>query len=218
MKKFTLLTALLISALFALPARAADLSITASSFQLGENAKTEIGTAGAVLTVGQLIYLDSTAQTWKLADANLSAAAASVAAIVASPAAAIGNKFVYCYRDDDLTPGATLSMTAPVYCLSGTAGGICPVADLTTGFYPAVVFVAKSTTKCVFNPQVLRGGAVLSALFDPGAFARFALVPPPVAFKPVAFNRPRPAALPSARWRWLSYHEALLHGFASSAA
>ena len=36
--------------------------------------------------------------------------------------------------------------------------------DLTTGWYPGVVFVAKSTTKAIF--KIVRGTAALSAIFD----------------------------------------------------
>ena len=184
--------ALAISALFS-QVHASDLSITANSFLPGANAKKDIGIAGATLAIGQLIYLDSASQTWKLADANLSAAAASVSAIAAS-AGVSGQPFIYVYGDNDLTLGATLSMTAPVYCLSATAGGICPAADLSTGYYPAVVLIAKSTTKCIFNPTALRGPAALSALLDLGFSPRLALVPHSFFYSPAPadFDRPRP--------------------------
>jgi hypothetical protein len=138
--------------------QATDLSITTTSFVPGAKAKQNIGIAGASITIGQLLYFDSTAGTWKLADANASATTAAVVAIAGSAAAA-GQPVIYITEDDDLTLGATLSMTAPVYVLSGTAGGIAPVADLTTGWYPGVVLIAKSTTKCIFKGGLLRGTA-----------------------------------------------------------
>jgi hypothetical protein len=152
----------LLLALIASIAPAADLSITTTSFVPGANAKKQIGTAGAAITIGQLLYYDSTAGTWKLADANASATTAAVVAIAAS-AAASGQPVIYITEDDDLTLGATLSMSAPVYALSGTAGGIAPSADITTGWYPCPVFVAKSTTKCIFKASALRGTAAAVA-------------------------------------------------------
>ena len=65
-------------------------------------------------------------------------------------------------EDDDLTLGATLSMTAPIYVPSATAGGIAPSADIATGWFPSAVIIAKSTTKCIFKPTVIRGTAAAS--------------------------------------------------------
>jgi hypothetical protein len=142
-------------------ASAADLSITTTSFLPGARAKTAIGTAGAAITIGQLLYFDSATDSWKLADADASATTALVVAIAGS-AAAIGQPVIVILEDDDLTLGATLSMTAPVYVLSATAGGIAPSADITTGWYPCAVLVAKSTSKCIFKPAALRGTAAAS--------------------------------------------------------
>ena len=43
--------------------------------------------------------------------------------------------------------------------LSGTAGGIAPVGDLTTGDYPCALGIATSTT--VLNVKIQSGGAAL---------------------------------------------------------
>lgn len=142
----------------ALPLAAADLTITPTSFLASNTALKQIGTAGATVTIGQPVYFDVTSSTWKLADANLSATAA-VASGLAGSAAASGQQFIVITADDNLTLGATLSMTAPIYCLSGNAGGIAPVADLTTGWYPSVIIIATSTTKCIFRPAAMRGTA-----------------------------------------------------------
>lgn len=142
--------------------RATDLSITTTSFLPGANAEKIIGTAGAAVTIGQLVYLDSGTGTYKLADANASAATAQVVGIAAS-AAAIGQPVIVVTADNDLTLGATLSMSAPVYVVSATAGGVAPSADVAAGWYPSVVIIAKSTTKCVFKAGALRGTAVAVA-------------------------------------------------------
>ena len=135
--------------------QASDLSITTASFAPSASAQKQIGTAGATITIGQLVYLDVSSLTWKLADGNV--LAASYPTGIAATAAISGQFIVVVTADEDLTLGATLSMTAPIYILSANAGMIAPVADLTTGWYPSVVLIAKSTTKCIFRPTVFRG-------------------------------------------------------------
>lgn len=155
------LTAIL-SLFFCLSAPAADLSITTTSFVHGANAEKVLGTAGATITIGQLVYLDQTTNTWKLADSDASVTTAAVGGIAASGAVS-GQSLIVVTRDDDMTLGATLSMSAPVYVLSSTAGGIAPVGDISVGEYPRVVLIAKSTTKCVFDAKVSRSPAAAVA-------------------------------------------------------
>ena len=155
--------ALLVFALLPiLAATATDLSITAASVVPGARAVKVQGTAGATLTAGQLVYLDATAGTFKLADADASATTAVVVGLTANGAAS-GQPVTIITEDDDLTVGATLSMSAPVYVLSATAGGIAPVADVTTGWRPCPVLVAKSATKAIFRAAALRGTAAATA-------------------------------------------------------
>lgn len=149
-------------AFLAASATASDLSITASSFVPGSRAKTVTGIAGVAITAGQLVYLDSSEQTYKLADANASAATAAVAGIAASSVSA-GQFIVVITEDDDLTLGATLDMSYPFYICSATAGSIANANDTGAGgLYPVAVLVAKSTTKCVFKLG-LKGTAVTAA-------------------------------------------------------
>lgn len=132
----------------------ADITVTAANVKKGANAKTKKGTAGATITAGQTVYLDTTDGTYKLADANASPATANVEGIALHGASA-NQPIEIVYEDDDFTPGATLSLSAAadsgVYVLSGTAGGIAPMDDLANGMYPAVLMVAKSTTKAVLK-------------------------------------------------------------------
>lgn len=140
---------------------ATDLSVTATSVVPGTKAMQNLlrGTAGVTITAGQLLYYDATAGTYKLADANASAATALVVGMAAHGASA-GQPIAIITEDDDLTVGATLSMSAPVYVVSANAGGIAPVGDVAAGWYPGVVLVAKSTTKAIFKANALRGTAV----------------------------------------------------------
>lgn len=165
MKQLRLLALAALAFTFVVPplTQAADLSITAANVVPGARAKFVGGNtiAGATITAGQLLYLDSTAGTFKLADANASATTANVVGYAANSASA-GQYIGVVMEDDDFTPGGTLSMTTGVYVLSATAGGIAPSADLATGHYPAVVLIAKSTTKAIF--KIVRGSAALSLL------------------------------------------------------
>lgn len=158
MKHLTRLLALATLFVLAVASHAADLSVTAASVVPGSKAKTTVYTAGATITAGQAVYFDSSAGTVKLADANASATTAAVIGIAANGASS-GQPVSVITEDDDFTPGATLT-TGTVYILSATAGGIAPVADLTTGWYPGVVFIAKSTTKAVV--KIARGPAASS--------------------------------------------------------
>lgn len=141
----------------AVPLQAVDLTITPASFVPGPNAKFQQGIAGATITAGQPVALDSSTERYVLADANVSTRV-KVEGFAANGASA-GQPLTILVEDDDLTLGATLSMTAPIYVLSDTAGGVKPSADITTGDYPVVLLIAKSTTKCILRPRVLAGTA-----------------------------------------------------------
>jgi len=142
-----LLRILAVAALFAASfAAAADLSVTAASFKTGARAKFKHAVAGVAITAGQAVYLDGNGK-WQLADANGTGTTAVEG--LAAHGAAADQVLAVVYEDDDLTLGATLSMVAPVYVLSSTAGGIAPTADIASGMHPKPFIVAKSTTKCI---------------------------------------------------------------------
>lgn len=126
------------------------LSVTAASVLASNAARRKTGVAGATITAGQALYADASASnTLKLADANASAATANPVGI-ALHGASSGQPLAYVEEDPDFTPGATLTV-GTVYVLDATAGGIAPVADLTTGWYPNVLFIATTTTKAVMK-------------------------------------------------------------------
>jgi hypothetical protein len=142
-----------------------DISITAGSVAKGTNAKTRKGIAGATITAGQTLYEDTSDNSkLKLADANASAATSNCVGI-ALHGASSGQPIEFVTEDDDFTPGGTLSLSAGaddgVYVLSGTAGGIAPVADLASGWYPVILGVAKSASK--MHLKIIRAGAALTA-------------------------------------------------------
>lgn len=119
-----------------------DLSITATDVVKGSNAIVANGTAGATITAGEVVYLDATSGKWKLADNDL--AAAKNPGGIALNGASDGQPLAV-LTSGDLTIGATLT-AGTAYYLSATAGGICPVGDLTTGDNVAQIGIAKSTS------------------------------------------------------------------------
>lgn len=122
----------------------ADIAVTGANVVPSTGAQLGQGTAGATITQGQWVYLDSGTNTLKLADANASAATAAVVG-VALESVSSGQPLKYQYGGD-ITIGGTVAAGA-VYVQSGTAGAMAPVADLVTGWYTTVLGIGLSTTK-----------------------------------------------------------------------
>jgi hypothetical protein len=108
----------------------ADLSVTAGSVLHTSGTKTT-GVAGAAITAGQALYLDSATNTLKLAQADGTAAEAAVVGI-ALHAAGIGQPITYAANGSVMNIGATTAKTT-TYLVSAAAGGIAPQADITSG-------------------------------------------------------------------------------------
>lgn len=135
----------------------ADLTITAASVVAGAGAKIVNGTAGASITAGQTVYLDTATGTYKLADCDSATAAARSPKGIALHASASGQPLAVATKGK-VTIGAALT-AGVAYYLSGTPGGICPVADLSTGDYPTIVGIATSSS--VLDVQFHESGAAL---------------------------------------------------------
>lgn len=135
-----------------------DISITAANVARAGSADTEAGTSGATVTAGQVVYKDAADGLYKLADCDSGAAAARSPIGVALHGAS-ANQPLTILTKGDVTIGATLT-AGVVYYLSGTAGGIAPVADLATGDYPVVVGIATSAS--VLKVGFLEAGVALA--------------------------------------------------------
>jgi hypothetical protein len=120
-----------------------DLSITAANVISGSDDITH-GTAGAAVTAMQTVYKDPITSKWLLSDNNSATVAARVPGGVALHAASPGQPLAI-QKSGPITAGATLT-PGVAYYQSGTPGGICPVADLTTGMYPTILGIATSAT------------------------------------------------------------------------
>jgi hypothetical protein len=121
-----------------------DLAITAASVLPGSGAVLQTGVAGEALTAGQAVYQKSADSKWYKADCNSATAEVRVATAIAVTGSAAGQP-VEVQTSGQITIGATV-VEGVVYYLSGTAGGIRPVADNTTGDYPQTIGMAVSTT------------------------------------------------------------------------
>jgi len=127
----------------------ADLVITAGNVIKGAGATVASGTAGASITAGQLLYMDTAdSNKLKLCDAN-SSGDVEVIRGVALHAAAPGQPIAY-QTAGQITIGATVTV-GEIYISSDTAGGIRPIGDLDVGDRVGVVGYAVSTTVLQLN-------------------------------------------------------------------
>ncbi|MDW9600435.1 hypothetical protein GOA86_19010 [Sinorhizobium meliloti] len=126
-----------------------DIVVTPGSVVPGTNSARDIGTAGETITAGQSIYLDATTNKWMKSDNN-GTGTRQVHGIALNGASL--NQPVSVHKAGDITIGATL-VAGTDYWLSGTAGGLCPRADLATGMDAVQVGIAKSTTVLAVDIQ-----------------------------------------------------------------
>lgn len=134
----------------------ADLTITAANVLktavAGYTASEETVVAGATITAGQTVYLDSTdSNKAKLADANASQATAQTYGIALH--AALSGQPLRILRGGPLSLGTILTRGL-IYVQSATAGGIAPSADLASGHYSTILGWAYSTSVLIVNPII----------------------------------------------------------------
>jgi hypothetical protein len=116
-------------------------------FAASTASKTRSGTAGEAITAGQAVYLDSATNTYLKADSTGGAgdlAALAAVAGIAINSAGTGQPLDI-LTEGNMTCNAVLA-AGMIYCLSETAGGIQPSADLASGEYFSVIGLGTSTT------------------------------------------------------------------------
>lgn len=126
----------------------ADLSITAANVAVGSaSTPTKIKQAGEAITQGMAVYKATDTKYYKCdADALVSSVCDGIAL---TPANTDG---YFLLAEPSSTPGVSLvnlgaSLTAGLaYYISTTPGGICVVADLSTGDFATLVGFATSST------------------------------------------------------------------------
>lgn len=129
-----------------------DISVTAASVIAGNGASTKQGVAGATITAGQIVYRDPADARYKLADNDAVPTAGFGAVFMALNGAAAGQPLAVLVGGN-VTLNAVLTAGTSYY-LSGTAGGIAPRADVTTGDDVVFLGTASSTTVLVFKPII----------------------------------------------------------------
>lgn len=137
----------------------ADLVITTGNVQPGTGALTVSGTAGATLTAGQSVYLDSTDNTYKPADANNTAATANCKGITLN--GAVSGQPVTIQYSGNMEFGAIIT-EGEIYVVSGTAGGIAPEADIVSGWRVTIIGVGVSTTEIKLISGMFASGGQLA--------------------------------------------------------
>lgn len=102
-------------------------SITATLVVPGSDANTATGIAGASITAGQALYLDSSTNTLKLAQCDGTTAEATGVGIALNGGSS-GQVITY-VKGGTVTIGGTIVAGTP-YCIGTGAGDIVPFADL----------------------------------------------------------------------------------------
>ncbi len=102
------------------------------------------GIAGATIIAGQSIYLDSSTTTWKLSQADGTAAEANCTGIAACGG---GNgQPIKVYTAGAIDPGFT-STVGETYVLGAAAGSIYPVADLISSDYVSILGIGITASR-----------------------------------------------------------------------
>ena len=118
----------------------ADLAITASQVKAGAGAVEGTGVAGTGITAGQPVYEDQADGKIKLADSNLSLAAAKAKGLALH--GALANQPIRYQKGGKAIVGAGAAPAkGTIYVVSGTPGGIAPAADLVSGWHATILGV-----------------------------------------------------------------------------
>jgi hypothetical protein len=121
----------------------ADISQTAANVKIKSQTVTvQVGQAGEAITQGMPVYLLAADGKYYKADADVLASAAAVG-VALTPAATSG--YILFATAGDIDLGATLTVGLGYYVSTG-AGGICPIADLSTGDFPTFLGFAQDAS------------------------------------------------------------------------
>lgn len=122
-----------------------DLSITAANVKLVSGPTEELF-AGATVTAAQVIYKEASTSKAKLSD-NDSATAEVRAIYGLSLHAALADQPIVVAKNGAIVDLGAILTAGVDYYLSGTAGGICPRADVTSGHDPVRIGMALTTSR-----------------------------------------------------------------------
>ena len=129
----------------------ADIVITAANFIPSSVAQTFTGTAGATITAGQPVYLNTVTSTYNLCNANATGNGINVFGGIAMDGASNGQRFLICRSDTNCALGGTVN-SGQVVIVSGNAGNVCDVSSAVTGWYVTVIGVGIGGNNINFSP------------------------------------------------------------------
>jgi hypothetical protein len=127
---------------------AADIVITGTAVAVvsdplkGQITQTKFAFSGGAITVGQCLYFDSTGRLQPTLVTDVSKSVLVGIAIASAPAS--GQAVQYAYAGD-VTLGSVLTVGQAVWLGSAAGAMTTTVADLVTGWYPALVGLGVTT-------------------------------------------------------------------------
>jgi hypothetical protein len=130
----------------------ADLSITAGNVLKTSGSVTN-GIAGATITAGQSVYLDTTTNKWKLAQCDGTAAEAGSGGIGVALNGASDGQPLQVLTAGPYNPGATVTV-GQTYVVPRTAGNIAPISDLASTDRVTLLGVATTASELTLAPNV----------------------------------------------------------------
>jgi len=136
----------------------ADLSVVAADVLAVSGTTTIRGTAGATITAGQLVYLNSSTGRYSLAQGD----AATTDAVVGLAAHGASNgQPLQVITGGVVDLGVTLTV-GEIYVLSAAAAGaIAPKGDLSNGEYVSIVGVAQTADNLLLG--IINSGVAVPA-------------------------------------------------------
>lgn len=123
----------------------ADLTITAANLIPAASAQIKHGFSAAAVAAGKSVFRNPDNNLIGLADNDSVDPDDHNAIGISLNATAAANQPISWISAGDLAMGTILTK-GETYCVSGTAGGICPRADVTTGDELVILGVAKTTS------------------------------------------------------------------------
>lgn len=134
-----------------------DVVVTANEVLPDSGTNIVNGILGATVTAGQTVYLDTSTNTYKLADANASAATATVKGIAMNGGVS-AQPVAVAIDGSTLDPGFTVTVGA-IYVQSATAGGIAPAADLAQNWRTSIIGVGITASQ--LQLKIYNSGALV---------------------------------------------------------
>jgi len=132
----------------------ADLTLTSANVAPSDNAVIISGIAAAAIAAGQTVYEDTSTldsigrPKFRLYDANASTPTVMLSGLcgIAANTAGINQPLDVAISDPAFVHGLSVVTKGDILIASATPGAIAPVADLASGWRPAVVLIATSVT------------------------------------------------------------------------